>query len=175
MRINKTVKIEAAVEPKGKKSLNRTAIQNVYLDREDSQAKLVATDGKILAIVPVGAKEGESGCISPEALKAARKLGGEIAVNEFLTVADGTQFPKPDGGMFPKWRQVLPQPKGQTLTIGINPSLLMRLAEAIGAETVQLTIDIDNPYSAIHVGMGKTLHNDNQHNSGVIMPVRVKR
>ena len=178
MKISRTAKIETAVEPKGKRFPNRTALQNVYLDREESQAKLIATDGRILAIVPVEAKEGESGFISPEALKAARKLKGdvEVACNGHLALLDGMQFPKPDvSGVFPQWRKVLPQAQGETLRIGLNPSLLLRLSEAIGAETVELTIDLSNPDGAIHVAVGKTASDENRDNAGVIMPVKVKR
>ncbi len=169
MKFAKIAHIEKAVE----KNNFRPALVNVFLDCDEEQAKLVATDGHILAVIPVEATKEEAGLISPDVLKEARKAApkksdqAEVTCNGTLSLPDGRVYPRPElqGLKFPTWRAVLPKNDGHTFTIGLNAALLQRLADALGNDVVALTFNFDAPLGAIAV-KGKEGH-------GVIMPVRV--
>lgn len=169
MKFAKIAHIEKAVE----KNNFRPALGNVLLDCDEEQPQLVATDGCILAVVPVDATKDEAGLISPDVLKEARKAApkkaeqAEITCNGTLSLPDGRVYPRPDleGLKFPTWRAVLPKNDGHTFTIGLNAELLQRLADALGNDVVTLTFNLDAPLGAIAV-KGKEGY-------GAIMPVRV--
>ena len=169
MKFAKIAHIEKAVE----KNNFRPALGNVLLDCDEERPQLVATDGHILAVVPVDATKEEAGLISPDVVKEARKAApkkadqAEITCNGTLSLPDGRVYPRPDmeGLRFPQWRQVLPKATGHTFTIGLNAELLQRLADALGDDVVALTFSLDAPLGPVAV-TGKAGY-------GAIMPVRV--
>lgn len=173
MKAPKAAKVEKAVA--GNKD-GRYSIQNAYLDCEDEQPYLVATDGHILVAVPVEADKAEHGFISPDALKAARKGKGDVisvSCNGNLALPDGQTFPRPDsqGVTFPRWRAVMPKAdRPYVVKIGLNPTLLKNLADAMGAETVCLEIE-----TATHAVKVTSLRCEEgcKESIGVIMPVKV--
>ena len=70
MQIDRKYKIEKAVSTDS----NRESLQNVFVSRRHA----MATDGRILAIVPVKTDvEDGPGWMSPDALKHARKVSGK--------------------------------------------------------------------------------------------------
>lgn len=156
MKIDKTSKLEkcAATSP------TRYAMDVVYLDLQDKKHPVaVATDGKVLAVVPVELEDGdEAGMIPIEALKEARRGAGRgdtarIEVNGTLR-AWGKKGPvtyeRPDDVPFPDWRAVTKheaQTTDKSLRVCLNAKLLLNLAQALGSDSVELRFqpfDTDN-------------------------------
>jgi len=139
----------------------REVITNIQLYKDNKC--LVATDGKILAIVPVEVEDGEvNGPIPPQAFKSARKgitkkqkeiddveidihcLEGELNI---YTKKEGVHnIKRPRDILYPNFKQVIPRNKAKH-TIRFNPELLMKLAKAIGSsESIVLEFnDEDSP------------------------------
>ena len=95
MQIDRKYKIEKAVST----DTLRENLQNVFVSKRHA----VATDGKILAIVPVQTdKEDEAGWLTPDALKHARKVSGKgldsvrIGLNGAQILPDGTVMTRPE-------------------------------------------------------------------------------
>lgn len=110
MRIPST-KIEAAAATRDV----RAYINQPWLDVE--RQRIVATDGHILAIVPIETDEGDaSGPIPTEAIKAARKMYrhtpdamGVFKANGAIAFPNGYTIPRPDGiGEFPDVDRLVP-------------------------------------------------------------------
>jgi hypothetical protein len=143
MKLHKDIKPELACS----KDENRWILHHPYLDVENKA--LVATDGRIMAIIPCHPENGElSGPVSREALENGRKNSQRdgtfhCVMNGFLAVVGGGTFSRPDygeGGRFPNWQQVLPKfeemnatPKASGLVeFAFGLELLTNLAKAIG-------------------------------------------
>lgn len=139
MQIHKAAKIEQCVST----DKTRYKLSQPYLDIQDGEAHVVATNGYCMAVVPVEVEPGDvSGHVPVESLKTARKVWGKLtlntlAVGESSVSAGDYTWKKPDIGTFPNWRLLIPSPekdKTETLRLGINPEFLQRVAEAIGAD-----------------------------------------
>ena len=150
-----------------------------FLDCEPEQPVMVATDGKIMAIIPVEADKAEQGFLTAAALKAARKLAkrsdtAELTCNGNFTLTDGSTLPRPtehsEGkAPFIQYRNVLPKEDRQTtMRIGLNAALLAKLAEALGTDA--LVLEIETAKSCIVV---KPIHNPGDARMGLIMPINV--
>jgi hypothetical protein len=146
MKLPKNILIEKACSG----DASRPVLNSVYLERmEDGRSRLLATNGRIAAIVPVLCEEGDaSGYITADALKAARKAAGKLETASFTAngvckMPDGQEFARPDLGKYPNVNQVIP--KNETaFTVRLDPELLYRLAESIGASRgVSLEIIVD--------------------------------
>jgi hypothetical protein len=152
---------EYEVERVASKDTSRTYLCHCYLDVE--KQRLVATDGHAMAVVPVSGltespgdcPKDESGFVSVDALKAARKGTSKrqdhvvMSANGKHVLQNGTTMPRPvviNGMSFPPYEQVLPEyRKGSpdTITIGFSPELLVQLMKAIGQEKmVALTFPV---------------------------------
>lgn len=160
-------KIEKAVAVKD----GRYYLNDVYLDVEKS--RLVSTNGHICAIVPIETDEGDtSGPVSVEALKHARKLKSEhIKVNGSLALDNGMVLPRPEKANYPDVDRIIPKEDGFKVIIGLDASLLLKLAEAVNDQSssylTNLKLHISGPNEAIKVtGNIKGA-------IGVIMPVRI--
>jgi hypothetical protein len=142
MLVSKTHKIELAAS----KDQTRAALLNPYLERGADGDKVIATDGRMLAVLPVECDEKDvTGYIPRECLKDARKAGGVI-LNGVAEVYCGASYPRGTEYNFPQWRQVMPDySRRRTVKLGIDPALLKRLADAIGAEIVCLEFPVDGP------------------------------
>ena len=145
-------------------------LQNVFFDKE--KGKLIATDGKRMAIVTAEAEEGDtSGFVSPEALKEYRRQAKKSAVS---LLVNGKQIVGPFSldrptqeqvGNFPNWQAVLPTKNDKvTLKIGLNAKLLWELAQALGSEGV-VTLELRDDKSAVSVS---TANGD-----GLLMPFKI--
>lgn len=119
---------------------HRRALHHVHLNTQDRE--LVATDGNIMAIIPLEPDEEGSndttGPIPVEAIKAARKHKDA----EHLTIENGTvlvpgsamQLERPNGdGYYPDYRRVIPEAPAsdQEPDIVLDASLLFKLAKAL--------------------------------------------
>lgn len=122
---------------------HRFVINGVYLDKEDKS--LIATDGRTLAVVPCKVDSEETSQIIPsktyQAIRKARPLKNqqylEAECNGNITFEDrdGNQVKgSPIDGVFPNWKQVVPDFKDKkTHTLLFNPQLLQQIAGAIGS------------------------------------------
>src|SRR6478736_5586854 len=138
MKIPKSILIEKAASG----DATRPVLNSVYLDMSgtgpNGPARLLATNGRIAAIVPVLAESSDAaGYIPADALKAARKAAAKLETASFVangvcTMPDGQAFARPDLGKFPNVDQVIP--KGETKwSVTLDPELLLAVAEAIGS------------------------------------------
>ena len=147
MRVDKKYRLhKAAAKDLGRYAMNGVSLElrqpgDPEMDVEEGERAglAVATNGRILAVVPVGlAEDDEPGLVPAEAFQAATKGAGGSSViraNGDVTVTNGkslTVHARPEGE-FPRWRQVLPAAgKLASWRLRLNPSLLWDLAQAIG-------------------------------------------
>ena len=168
MEINKKYKLEKAVT----KDQMRESLQNIII----LQDQAIATDGYILAAVPVKMEDGDTaGLLSPDALKLGRKVMPKgfdeirIALDGSQKLSDGTVLPRPEGEQPQRLQSILEDAqKKRKFKFGINPTFLKELSEAIGADEVVL--ELSAPDKAILVRPFK----DNNGEKGIIMPVRIR-
>lgn len=181
MKLHKNIKIESAAS----KDAARHVIGETYLDITDGKGQLVATDGRILAAVPVEIEPGDvAGYVSAACLKAARKLSGRsdtarVGLNGVASFADGSTMPRTvdnANSQFPNWRQVVAAPyETPAMVIRFDALLLWNLAQAMGTQGVCLTIAA--PDKPIQVSpnscgpFGDTLRPACDDARGVIMPI----
>ena len=172
MKIDKCYQVEQAASKSG----TRPLLEHCYLDTTGTVPMLVATDGHILAAIPVEATSEEQGYVPVKALKTARKKVPkkakevEINLNGTVSLPTGESWPRPThSGTFPQWRAVLPDPgRPGILKISLDIDLLEKLANALGNNHVTLELDPMNANGPIRVtpyaGEG----------SGAIMPLKAK-
>lgn len=162
-------KIESATA--GKKEV-RLMLQHLLLSVEAKT--LTATNGHIIAIVPVEPEEGDtSGYITVEALKAARKSKQGPRVNGSLEIVEGASFPRPteeQDGKFPDASKVMPAKPDREPDLCIDAKLLLQLAEALNDPAARISTGLemwfpDNYGSAIYCEGTAEGH-------GAIMPMR---
>ena len=169
MKIPKQCKIEKAVS----KDKCREAMMNVLIDTKDTQAKAIATNGKILAIVPIETdatdKLGGERLINKKTIIEARKQGGIISLNGAAVLQNGEVYPVRDDLNFPNWRKVIPDEQKETYTsVRFDAKLLFELAQAIGAENHVVTLRIPGtPRQPLVIDEPKT------GGKGILMPVRM--
>lgn len=170
--------------------MRRPPLEHVYIDGD----KLIATDGRALVIVPVVLQDGETPAtcmIDGELVRLAEKVAGKgdakIALNEkgaSVTDKRGMKLERiipfsneEDPWKFPNYKNVIPSSdKPIVATVSLDAALLLKLAQALGAEnhqmngqaivTLKLTsVEGDEP---IQVSTSR-----NKGAFGVIMPCRV--
>lgn len=147
MKFSRSAKIESAV----KADQSRYEMRHVYLDVTEpatseafGSGRMIATNGQMLAIVPVVIEEHDvAGFVTVEALKAARKAGvryheATLKANGSLSIPNGASYPRPtDGERAPTDRVLAIVPAEKTpgsVTMRFNANLLATLASAIGAD-----------------------------------------
>ena len=130
MKISKKFKIEKTTSS----DLTRPQLCNVFIEREGEKSFAVATNGTMLAKVPITLDEGDvAGYLTPLQVSEIRKGGVSVSVQDRVFL-EKTERPKQDEiGLFPNYRAVIPDGKNPKFVIGFNPKLLMSIAEAIGA------------------------------------------
>lgn len=110
-------------------------IASAHLDVEGK--RVLATDGRILASVPVEVTTFDrSGPVPAAALSAARK--GDVSARRRLIGCGDALYRRGEDGHFPPVRPVLPKfQRGDegTVTVALDPRLLLALAQAIGVGT----------------------------------------
>jgi len=176
MKIDKKYKIEAAASD----DATRYILNSVRVERVDDGALAIATDGKIMAIVPVELEESDKheAIIPPKAFAAARKACGkhraeacmQLNGSAKVTSAEGEQSFGYIDGNYPNWKHVLPGDYKDSLKVSLDAKLLLNLWKAIGGETssnnrINLEIDTKNDTNPIKI----TTEGDGK---GIIMPIR---
>jgi len=176
MRINKIHKLEAACS----KDENRPGIVQPFIQN----GRAIATDGKILASVPIQTAEGEEvedKRIPIDALKAARKATLKMYPDATLTLGEksctlpnGASYPvlhpEYDGSRLPKVAEIVSAKltkEDAAFSVTLDLALLERLSEAIGCEKV--TLCFKDAKSIITV-----LPYDANGAFGLIMPMRTE-
>ena len=169
MQIGRKYKIEKCVST----DPSRTNLQNIYVSRRHA----MSTNGRFLAIVPVQVQEDdETGWLSPEALKHARKVSAkgldsvQIVLNGAQVLPDGTTMSRPEGENPPHTFRILKDAhSNRKYRIGVNAHYLKNLSDALGNE--ELILEIGDPNSAILV---RPVHGE-QGTVGLIMPIRLNK
>lgn len=166
-------KIEKALDPKDL----RTYLHDPHFDG----SRIVATNGRIMAVIPVEVGKGDTpGPVPLEAIKLARKTKlPDIELSETEALAAGVKFPREDKGKYPDFEQVIPKESTEKPDLVIDAKLLYELALALSTNTKEPKLklwfarrgddpqDID-PDGAIRVKAGEQDHEG----FGVIMPCR---
>jgi hypothetical protein len=171
MKISKLHKLESACS----KDETRPTITQPFIQG----GRAIATDGRILASVPIETVEGEEvedKRIPIDALKAARKAtlkmypGATLTLGEKnCTLLNGASYPvlHPDVKWLPQTREIVSAKLNRedaTFSVALDITLLERLSEAIGCEKVTLCFK-DNK-SIITM-----LPNDANGAFGLLMPI----
>jgi len=167
MQIERKFKIEKCVST----DESRPNLQNIYVSRRHA----TSTNGRILAIVPVQVQEDdETGWLSPEALKHARRVSAkgldtvQIVLNGGQVLPDGTIMNRPEGENPPHTFRILREAQSnRKYRVGINAAYLKHLSEALGND--ELILEIGDPNSAILV---RPVHSESG-TVGLIMPIRL--
>ena len=155
MRLDKKYKIEEAAA--GKKE-DRDISKSILI--EDTKA--IATNGKILAMVPVQTEEETGNSIKALDLKFQRsnpKSKGSDSV--FATL-------EPLGGQFPNYKVVFPEGQPEFI-ICIDVALLVRLSKALGSEVVQLEFHgSDRSFKVLPYDIRNTAE-------GIMLPIKPRK
>lgn len=126
--------------------------QILALPNGKDEAHLVATNGKILAVVPVGAStlETEPALLPREAGKAGAK-GAKVDVNGEIRVTQGKRIDVhptiAQEGRFPSVQAVIPD-TADSIRLTLDAGLLADLAGAIAPGTNHVTLYIPQPNEA---------------------------
>lgn len=114
----------------------RDYLNHAHLDVE--KKLLIASDGNILAVVPVEVDEEDTtGPVTVDAIKAARKAAGKkadatiIANGEQRIPAAGLTMDRPDVGGYPNVDRILSANRPLGPSICLNPALLWDVARAV--------------------------------------------
>lgn len=150
--------------------------------------RLLATNGHAAVSLPCHPKDGDtSGAVSLDALKHARVVARRkkaeelfVSADDALRTEDDAEFvrPVPEGTTepFPDLSPLfdgLPQREaGRTLTVQVNAALLLKLAKAMGLESVELTFNTDDVNGPIRVVACGHDSSDEAAPVGVLMPLR---
>ena len=157
------------------KEESRLSIFHPHLDLTEKDAPVaVATNGRIMAMVPVTVNgDDTAGVIPNEALVAYqkdKKSTWGIVLNGSAKVvgSDGStkEWKRPDT-KFPDWRHVMAKGKSEDgVTITFSPALLLELARAMGVEGNDgLTLKIRGDKDEIRATNGEAV--------GMIMPMEL--
>ena len=139
MKLDKKHKPEKALGKEG-----RFQVEHAKLDGSN----LIATDGRILAVIPVEVGENDrDGLIPKDALTGCRKgLKGRqvptLICGEAVTLhAQGIRMDRPAEDKFPPWEEVIPAEDEYEAVreIRLNARLLYNLAQALGTDELKLT------------------------------------
>lgn len=173
MLIEKQYKIEESASTDS----CRPSINHVKIDEFNGKPVAVATNGRILACVPVEATPQEYGLLGISALKLARQTSKgkdalEITLNGTQDLANGVKLPRPEGE-YPNWKQVLPAAdRPVAFRCCFDPFLLASLCKSLGIDknksvTLEFAPDMEggHPDSIVVKGAGGTF--------GVLMPMRI--
>jgi len=165
LTIDKKYKIEKACERLSRKNAMKRAISLVLI----TDTVAVATDGRILAVVPINRNQPcENLLVSGETTAQARQWHTvETAFSE-----EGEDSPSPDN--FPNWEKVLDAaelvPNRRKVTFSLK--LLAALANAIGAtDQITFAIDCDSETSAREITEVILVTSRDSEGRGLLMPM----
>lgn len=150
MRLDKTIKPEVFAS----QDATRPHLTHVHFNA--TLGELAATDGHRMIVAPVGNTElDDSGPVTIDAIKAARKLAGrardttpEIHANGSLSLADGSAFARPPehaDTKFPPYQRVMAVSGTPRASVGVSAKYLASVFAAVGDKYVTMHIrgDLD--------------------------------
>jgi hypothetical protein len=180
MKIKKSYKLEEACST----DTTRVGICEPWIESNGESAKLVtgigpraiATDGKILAVVPVELQHEDTGTrIAIKALKESRKAGGSKAEHAFVgltethSVATGAHYPVTQHRPPVMDRIVPDENRAPAIAkIRLDASLLLRLAKALGSQNDRVCLEISGEADVVIV---RPMGENCDEAFGLIMPV----
>jgi len=202
VKVDKRYKIhEASTKEAGRYAMHNVSLEipregDPTLDGAERPGILAATNGRILAVLPVDLDETDTpGLVPREAFELACKtpskghtvkapgiasveVNGGVVVRSVPGRFEGLDRVD-DCGEFPQWRAVLPPDEG--IRIAFNPQLFFQLLKAIGADkaaSVTLTLSAEGTGSSPIRVQGRELIGDTNatrtlEGIGVIMPITV--
>jgi DNA polymerase III sliding clamp (beta) subunit (PCNA family) len=139
MTIDKKYKIEEATS----KDPRREVLHAVHVAKVNGSAKAIATDGRMLAMVPVemGDRDSDKVNVRREAFQAARKTYKRLPVvhlelnGKAMVTEPGSEraFDYIDG-QYPNFEPVLPKAAEKSVSVTIDANLLVKLWKALGGE-----------------------------------------
>lgn len=173
MKLNKKYQIEKAA------SSDPTwfVITNIHI--AEDRKHLVATDGRMLAIVPVELDKKDdrgSGAIAPSVIIDARKKARRsddlfISMNGTFQHVDGMTAPRisaEDAGVYPNYLQLIPKDPAIKNKVTLNPEMLLSLARALGdSKSITLEFQDVSGHPAIIARNGDAI--------GLLMPLSEAR
>lgn len=144
MRIDKLFQVEKA----SAKEPGRYAMNSVKFERDCAAMNgpaLIATDGRVLAMVPVAADDADAdGLIPREAFSEARRGAFKRSPDVEIVANGSVKFMGKLGPMelqradaeFPRYGDLAAKALKQTpaIVVGLNPAFLLALAQAIGID-----------------------------------------
>lgn len=164
------------------REIGRYAFNGVLFDKSDpANPVLVATNGRMMAVVPATDVEEDSErgivplAIIDHAIKR-RRFSPKIHVNGQATATDrdgGTLTQPLVEGEFPDWRAVQPKEgEARQVKLTINAGYLKALAEALGAESdeVSLSFDVDAKRGDVRTAIRVEANGDHE-GFGILMPI----
>lgn len=183
MKFDKKYKIHSAAA----REATRYTLNGVMFEKDDNGARLVATNGRILAVVPVEDEGDTPGMVSTDTLKEATKGRTNSRTEAVLRLPDeeralvqtksGTiEQERPDHVRMPDYRSIVRGLKTDTgLQVTLSAEHLLALIEALGARSNELSgitltfqrkgTDLDDS-APVHV---RALGDDEAF--GIIMPI----
>ena len=182
MKIKKSYRLEEACST----DANREGICEPWIEANGESAKLVtgngpraiATDGKILAVVPCELQHEDTGTrIAIKALKESRKAGGSKAEHAFVSLGNaasiatgGAHYPVTQYAP-PHMANIVPdENRAPTIAkIRLDASLLLRLAKALGSQNDRVLLEISGEADVVIV---RPMGENCDEAFGLIMPVR---
>lgn len=178
IKLLKSHKIESAASKDG----TRTAINHPFI----RDGRLIATDGRILASIPIEGLEKEQEAeldgkkLPIEALKGARKVGGAREENSRLSltednrceIAGGASFPLPE--LLPEAPEVAEiisarkhPDEEDAFAVTLDVALIAKLSEALGDQNITFIFTKGEPLRMV------TMLPENSNGAfGLIMPRR---
>lgn len=181
MKIKKSYKLEEACST----DATREGICEPWIESNGESAKLVigigpraiATDGKILAVVPVELQHEDTGNrIALKALKESRKAGGSKAEHAFVSLGNAASIAT-GGAHYPVTQYEPPRMAGIVPEMGrpdgvkirLDASLLFRLAKALGSQNDRVLLEVSGEGDVVIV---RPMGENCDEAFGLIMPVR---
>ena len=177
MYLNKTI-LECVSTDK-----TRPSIGYVYVDVDEKLA--IATDGHVMALVPIEPTDGEvSGYVPREAILQADKCKdpwkGVILHQEGETLVTGSmvKIPNPFQGEtappFPQWKQVIPQNLPEQPLFAVDGDLLARAAHAVTPAKMRAAVLVSCNLGKLGTDALTITSTHDSKAKAILMPVAVK-
>ena len=122
----------------------------------DDKCVVAATDGHVLALVPVDGNMGDkSGMLIPPDMLPKKNQKHKVAEfhGDVWRLGDVVAEPAPEGMSFPKYQDVVPMlQSNDVVCLTLNVDKLVSLAKALGDNVVRLLIDrnrLDGPIGVL--------------------------
>lgn len=170
MKIQKKYKIELVT------STDETRYPLAYVHIDEKTNSLVATNGRMLAKVPVIIEENDeigtasiSKLVLADARSAAPKHDSDftLGLRKVFEICDGRTYPRPiesEVGTYPNYMQIIPKSPKIHHEVTLNPQMLLALAKALGDDK-SITLKFEkNPLNAIIAENGEAY--------GLLMPMK---